>query len=149
VPVDEPTAAAEMREALRTGSAQPVADGVFDFTPDGEPRLLGSVCDACGAVCFPATRRCPSCFANRTRQALLPEAGVLDSFTIVRQGPPGWRGAVPYVIARVVLRDGPAVLSQLVDADTIRSGMALRLDLRRLYCDEQGREVIAPVFVPA
>lgn len=146
---ETPPSAAELRAALAAGSAQPVADGVFDFSADGRPRLAGSTCPACATQVFPATRRCPNCFADGVQPALLPDAGVLDSFTVVRQPPPGWRGAVPYVIAKVQLEGGPTVLSQLCDSTEPRSGMPLRLALRRLYQDDQGRDVVAPVFVPA
>lgn len=139
----------ELRAALAAGSAQPVSGGVFDFTVDGRPRLAGSNCPACGTQVFPATRRCPNCYADGVQAALLPESGVLDSFTVVHQPPPGWRGAVPYVIAKVQLEGGPTVLSQLCDSVEPRSGMALRLALRRLYQDDNGRDVVAPVFVPA
>lgn len=148
-PSNDSAAATGFRAALQSGAAQAVAEGIFDFTVDGEPRLAGSECEACGTRVFPASHRCPSCFSSRSRRTLLSDRGVLDSYTVVRQAPPGWRGSVPYVIAKVVVEGGLTVHSQLVGAHAIQSGMQLRLVLRSLYKDEQGRDVIAPVFAPA
>ena len=58
-------------------------------------------------------------------------AGVVDSFTVVHRAPgPGI--AVPYVVARVRLAEGPVVLTHLVDApaDSWRCDEAVQLAWR-------------------
>ena len=79
-----------------------------------EHRLTIQGCTACSGVQHPPRSVCTHC--GRTNQLELTEcagSGIVDSFTVVHRAPlPGL--AVPYVLARVRLDEGPVLLTHLV-----------------------------------
>lgn len=102
------------------------------------PHLVGSRCDACGEVYFPATESCTRCTATRMSLQDLGHRGTLWSWTI--QGflpkapynsgetPENFR---PYGVGYVELASGIKVESRLTVADEVQLtiGMALELTL--------------------
>ena len=58
---------------------KPVAN-VFTWPAD-EPLLLGSRCEGCGEVTFPAQARCPRCSGLGMAELSLPRRGNLVSWT--------------------------------------------------------------------
>ena len=135
-------------------SGVPVADGLFDVV-GGEPRLIGSRCRACRTVYFPQTSFCrnPQCHDKQVERFLLPERGILHSFTIQRYRPPSlfriddWS---PYAIGLIDLGEGLQVMAMLsgIGFDEIRIGMALRLVLEPLYTDTERGPVLTYKFAP-
>jgi uncharacterized OB-fold protein len=112
--------------------------------------LVGSRCRNCGATSFPARSTCPSCrSSDRPERANLSTTGVVYTYTVVRQAPPGEE--VPYVLAYVDLPEGVRLLTQL-QRDCIKDveiGMKVRLSERPLGTTEDGTELIGYQFVPA
>jgi uncharacterized OB-fold protein len=102
---------------------------VFESDP---PALLGSLCASCARKAFPPRDVCPSCGAlDRARPARLSARGVIYSFTIVRQAPPGL--ATPYVLAYVDLpEDEVRVLSRIegLAPEDVEIGLPVRLVTR-------------------
>ncbi|PSR22918.1 MAG: hypothetical protein C7B45_04675 [Sulfobacillus acidophilus] len=137
-------------EDLRKGHAIPVVPNVFAMGVDGSLRLAGSECQKCQWRTFPRVKRCLRCHSGNIGDVLLIPQGIVDSFTVVRQGPLEWTGLVPYVLVRVLLEDGVQVVSHLRECLTedIRIGMSVRGELAVLF-EEEGRSVVGPVFVPA
>ncbi|MFG1780464.1 Zn-ribbon domain-containing OB-fold protein [Micromonospora sp. NPDC049048] len=91
----------------------PFRAGLFQLDPFA---LLGTRCTACGEAGFPARSFCAGCRADG--DAIVPatfaERGEVVSFTVVRQAPAGVE--VPYVLARVLVDEGPRVMAQIVGA---------------------------------
>jgi uncharacterized OB-fold protein len=100
-------------------------DGLLERDP---PRLLGSLCPACGMRMFPARGFCPACDSEAAPEVVtLAPTGRVFSFTTVRQAP-GHR-PVPYTLAYVDLDDGVRVLAQL-DAPAGASAVEPRIGQR-------------------
>lgn len=91
---------------------------------DGRLTLIGRKCDDCGARFFPARARCVACYGGNIAPVELERVGTVDTFTIVRQAPPGYHGQVPYALGMVVLGNAVHVLAHLTGKaiDTWRRG---------------------------
>ncbi|MCB1844300.1 MAG: DNA-binding protein, partial [Halioglobus sp.] len=61
----------------------PIAAGLFTW-PAANPALLGSRCDACGVVAFPAASACMACSGQSVTIQELPRQGSLWTWTIQR-----------------------------------------------------------------
>ncbi len=118
------------------------------FTTDGEPRLLGSRCTACGTYAFPREAffcRNPECDGTEFAEAPLSRRGIVWSFTDNRyQPPPPYVSPdpfVPYSIAAVELADEKmVVMGQLApgtDASALRIGQEVELVVGTLYEDDE------------
>jgi uncharacterized OB-fold protein len=97
-------------------------------------QLIGSCCEACGAVAFPARSSCSRCSGERTIEHLLSRTGTPWAFTI--QGfPPKtpYLGAdqefEPFGVGYVNLADEVLVESRLVTTspEQVRNGMVMRV----------------------
>lgn len=80
--------------------ARPIVEGVF--TPhgaDGKVHLLCSRCE-CGALAFPARKRCAVCSSPNLTVVEAPSEGVIHSWTTTTFGDP------PRVVAQVRLANG-------------------------------------------
>ena len=76
-------------------------------------RLAGQRNTASGAVRFP-----PETTTSAEWEAFeLSGAGTVYSFTVVRQAPAGLDTEAPYILAMVMLEEGPMVTAQLTDCD--------------------------------
>ena len=134
---------------------KPLAD-IFTW-PSDEPRLIGSRCDHCGAVTFPAQSRCPRCSRADMAELLLPTHGTLVSWTT--QGfPPtiDYRGDLtgasfePFGVGLVQLDDVVRVEARLTENDPAKLdfGMPVELRIVPFYTDENGDEIVTFAFAP-
>jgi len=90
---------------------------------DGEPRLVGGRCDACGHATFPLRERCPACRAEGTmREATLGPDGVVESAVELYVSTE--EAEAPYTLGLVSL-DGVTILARIQGADA--PGAAVRL----------------------
>lgn len=93
-----------------------VQDGSFSAVDlNGDVHLIGSECSDCEQRMFPSRARCVTCFGENLHEFHFASLGRVVSFTVIRQAPPGYHGAVPYVLGMVELSGGTQVLSHLVD----------------------------------
>lgn len=125
---------------------------------DGDiPHLLGSRCDECGEVYFPATGSCTRCTATRLSPHDLGRHGTLWSWTIQGFLPkaPYNSGETPetfrpYGVGYVELESGIKVESRLTVADEadLQIGMSLELTLLPYRKTADG-EVYTFAFRPA
>ncbi|MBC6958048.1 MAG: DNA-binding protein [Lautropia sp.] len=106
--------------------------------------LAAAYCDSCGHLFLPFGPLCPRCWSDRIGTRALSGLGEVATYTVYRQQyhpdfPP------PYVIAVIALREGPRMVSNIVDCapEDVRVGMAVRVDHRL----RDGR--LLPLFVPA
>ena len=106
----------------------PIREGILQRSP---PRLIGSVCTACGARSFPVRAFCLACGQDAPDSVPLSSTGVVFSYTVVHQAP-GQR-PVPYVLAYVDLDDEVRVLAQVDHPpEDMRIGLRVGLVLRNI-----------------
>ena len=104
---------------------------------DGVPRLVGSLCGACGVVTFPKQASCPRCTSLAVAERLLATRGTLWSWTVQcfpPKSPPyaGDTGAFePYGVGYVELPGEVRVEARLTESDPrrLRIGMPMELTL--------------------
>jgi uncharacterized OB-fold protein len=135
--------------AAGTKVRAPAIDGWFTF--DGEPRLLGSRCQACGTFMFPpAALGCPNpaCGSSDLETVPLSNRGTVWSYTDNRYAPPPPYKSpdpfVPYAVAAVELVDEKLVVLGMVDGDasTLEVGQEMELVIARLFEDDDHEYVV-------
>ena len=106
--------------------------------------LLGKKCQDCGQTFFGAPQFCLKCTSANLKPVELTSEGVVTTYTIVRQAPPGWQGDVPYLLATVRVPEGPHIASEVVDCpeEDLKVGLAVELTMRVGGTDKNGNEVV-------
>lgn len=132
----------------------PVAEGLFTSS-GGDPRLLGSRCDACGIVTFPSQASCPRCASTAMAGHELARRGRLWAWTTQEFPPPsppyagpGGDDFVPYAVGYVELPGEVKVETRLADASELRIGMEMELVLVPFRVDDAGNEIVTFAFRP-
>jgi uncharacterized OB-fold protein len=122
----------------------------FDTEPWWEAardrRLLVQRCEACGRAFFYPRPFCPHCWSDSVVWEDASGDARLYTFSIVRVNDlPPFPERVPYVAAIVELREGPRMMTNVVDCpfDELRIGMPLRVQFRDI-----GDDVTITVFSP-
>lgn len=110
-----------------------------------EGKLMGTVCQDCGAVYLPPRAICPACQGSRMIWKEFSGKGVLAAFSVVYVVPSemlaeGYGGDNPYCAGVVQLEEGPAVSAQIVGVDvahpeTIAVGIPVRAVFMRRGAD--------------
>ena len=135
----------------------PIAEGLFSWGAD-PPRLLGSLCDECGAYAFPSQDGCPRCGAAMERMELSPTGRVWTwtSQEFLPKAPPyaGEETAEtfrPYFVGYVELEGQLRVESRLVGFDEEHPyiGQQVQMVVFPFRADEEGREVMSYAFAPS
>lgn len=95
----------------------------------GEPGLRGTRCRACGHVCQLTAHACPRCLSREVEPLTIGRTAHLLHHSVVHHPADGF--AAPYVIARLVLPEGPRVFAPLLTArpQDLHAGCALRFVL--------------------
>jgi uncharacterized protein len=134
----------------------PVAEGVFTF-PSDAPQLIGSRCEACGIVTFPAQDSCPRCASTTMAEQLLARRGQLWAWTTQDFPPPAppytgptGKHFVPFGVGYVELPGEVKVETRLTesDPDVLTIGMEMELTLVPFRTDADGNEVVTFAFRP-
>jgi uncharacterized OB-fold protein len=133
-----------------------VAEGLFEG-PSEQPRLVGSRCDACEHVSFPAQDSCQRCGATKVTTTPLSSTGTLWTWTRQRFQPknPPYAGREPasefepYGVGYIELPEGriEARLAVGID-DELRIGMPMELTVVPFATDEDGTEIMTYAFTP-
>lgn len=145
------------RAASKLTMQRSIDTHLFEW-PSPDPRLLGSECQDCGVVTFPATASCPSCCASKVSPRRLAASGRLWTWT-TQEFPPkppyavtrGAEGFVPFKLGYVELPGEVIVESRIVTPEhqELTIGMPMRLTFEPLFTDAAGVEVIGFAFEPA
>ena len=115
-------------------------------------RYEAARCSGCGKVFFPPRLVCNACRGREFTKVILPQAGTLETFTIIRVAPTGFEDQAPYAVGVVQLGDQVRVTAQIVDCDleTLATGQKLRLEFRKVQQDgASGVLCYGYKFVPA
>ena len=137
-------------------NSRPIADGLFTW-PSSNPALLGSCCQDCGRVAFPARDSCAACCSTDVKVEELPRRGTLWTWTVQRFMPkrPYNSGETeetfkPYGVGYVELPDCIRVEGRLTenDPDKLEIGMEMELVVAPYRTEDDGTEVIGFAFRP-
>ncbi|HVH07538.1 MAG TPA: Zn-ribbon domain-containing OB-fold protein [Myxococcota bacterium] len=104
-------------------------------------------CTRCGSVQHRPRALCIACLAPGVEHFVASGRGTVYSFTVTHQNQaPGFREAVPYVLAYVDLAEGPRLLTNVVGCAPaeVRVGLPVRVE----FAKTDG-EFPVPVFCPA
>lgn len=89
-------------------------DSAEYFSAAAEGRLTFQKCNDCGSVQFPPRHHCASCWEADLSWVDSTGKGQVESFTIVRRAPlPDYADKVPYVVASVIVEEGPRMIATL------------------------------------
>jgi len=126
-------------------------------SPDSEPfweaarrdELQLPYCRACAGFFFYPRALCPGCGARDLEWRRVSGRARLYSFCIHhKSGLPGFREAVPFVTALVVLEEGPRMMSFLTGVDADPAVIRCEMPLEVTFAELDSGEVL-PVFRPA
>jgi uncharacterized OB-fold protein len=115
-------------------------------------RLVGEVCEGCGARIFPPRDVCPECEAPAKTPFAFSGRGEVYSYSTVYHPPAGFEEFAPYTVALVKLEEGPMLAAQLTDVDTedVRIGMPVEMVTRRVQsCGDEGAIIYGYKFRPS
>ncbi len=134
----------------------PIAEGLFTW-PSNDPRLLGSKCNHCGVVSFPAQAGCPACCGADTTNIEMERQGTLWTWTIQGflpnrppyDGPETPETFKPFAVGYIELPDQVRVQSRIKceDLSQLKIGMSMDLVVEK-YVERDGKEIIAYFFEP-
>jgi uncharacterized OB-fold protein len=136
---------------------RPIAADLFTW-PAEPVHLLGSRCDGCATVVFPAQDGCPCCGRPGMPRTALSRRGTLWTWTsqdflpkAPYAGPETEADFAGYLVGYVELPEGVRVVTRLVDVDRaeVRIGMEMELVTVPFTVDPDGTEVLAYGFAPA
>ena len=114
-------------------------------------RMVGEVCDHCGAKLFPPRDVCPECSKPAATPYTFSGKGEVYSYSTIYQAPKGFEEFVPYTVALVRLDEGPMITAQLTDVEVseVEIGMPVEMVTRRMQEDgEDGLIVYGYKFRP-
>ena len=134
----------------------PIAEGLFTW-PSNDPRLIGSKCNNCGVVTFPAQNSCPACSSTDTANIELERRGKLWTFTLQcflpnrppYEGPETPETFQPFGVGYVELPDQTRVQTRIKtrDVNRLHVGMDMELVVEK-YIERDGKDVVAYFFTP-
>jgi uncharacterized OB-fold protein len=136
----------------------PIAEGLFSW-PSNDPRLLGSKCNACGVVTFPAQKSCPACCGEQIEVIEMARRGTLWTWTVQGflpnrppyTGPETPETFKPFGVGYIELPGQTRVEARIQcdDLDALRIGMEMELVVDKFCRDQDGNDVMAYFFKPA
>lgn len=139
------------------GKQIPIQEGLFTW-PSDNPRLIGSKCNNCGEVVFPAQKTCSACCLQDCVNIELSTRGILWSWTIQGfppKSPPYARretpeSFIPYGVGYVELPEKVRVETRLTrnDPDKLEIGMTMELVIEKFMQDADGNDVMSFAFKP-
>ena len=120
-------------------------------SPSQKTYPIGSKCDICGIIAFPAREICPSCVRGITMKPVpLSGKGKIDSYSISYVAPPGFKA--PYIQSWVDLAEGPRIFSTITDCEpsekALHIGMDVEFVIGKVAEDDCGNDLLTYQFRP-
>ena len=128
-----------------------VSERRLRISEDGtQGSLIGRKCQDCGETFFGVPQFCLKCTSANLNPVELTGEGVVTTYTIVRQAPPGWQGDVPYLLGTVRVPEGPTIASEVVDCpeEDLKVGLPVELTMRVGGTDKEGNEIVVYKWRP-
>lgn len=90
------------------------------FTAAAEGRLVLQKCIACSKIQYPPRFHCASCWETNLEWVESSGKGQVETFTVVERAPVKAFGEkVPYVIAAILVDEGPRFITNLTGDDAL------------------------------
>ncbi len=119
-----------------------------------ERKLCAAKCTKCQLLMLPPRMLCPNCLNKKTVWNELNGHGTLKSFTVIHIAGTSYSEDVPYIVAVVELKEGPAVTSRLVGVDPLKPeeiqvGDAVVADFEEVLGKAPDQRQMRLIFRPA
>lgn len=127
-----------------TPSPNPLTAPYWQAAHQGELKIPR--CNACAKFHFYPRSACPYCGSTNLSWQAVSGTGEVYSFTVVHRAPSkGFDALVPYVVAVVVLDEGPHLMTRLtsIEPDEVRIGLRVKVEF-----EKQDDETTLPIFRP-
>lgn len=95
-------------------------------------RVVGTKCTDCGELSFPPRRVCPKCKSRKWSDFTFKGDGTLQTYTRMYSVPKGHEEDVPITIGIVSLEEGPEIMAQIVDYETLKIGEEVEYVFRKV-----------------
>ena len=109
-----------------------------------EGRVMATRCKQCQTLYFPPKIDCPKCLASEMQWVEVKGEGELLSYSVVRYGPAGFEGEVPYSLGLAQFDNEIkvlAILSKSIPQTDIKVGMKVRVAPVELMADRISYEL--------
>ena len=114
---------------------------------NGRMNLVGSKCECCGKISFPAAELCMFCGEDSHKKVTLSETGKLYSYSVTKV--PVGPFTPPIITGFVDLKEGVRIFGQIHAGEAeIKEGMEMSIRYGTLYIDREGTDVTGYWFVP-
>lgn len=95
-------------------------DSAAYFEAAKEGRLVFQKCQHCDNIQFPPRHHCVNCWQSDLKWIESSGKGRVETYTIVRRAPlPKFRNKTPYVVASIIVEEGPRMITNLVGATAL------------------------------
>jgi uncharacterized OB-fold protein len=121
-------------------SPQPTPETKAFWNAAADGKLMIGKCNACGKLHYYPRAICPFCFSDRAALQQASGDGTIYTYSVMRRAP------VPYAIAYVTLREGPTMMTNIVDCDL--DGISIGQQVRLVFKPSDGGPPV-PMFTPA
>jgi uncharacterized OB-fold protein len=114
-------------------------------------RLEAAKCKNCGFIAFPPRQICPRCHSRSFETIVLPDAGKIVTYTIIRVPPQPFSDQAPYAVGIIELDNGVRLTGQIVDCafEELKIGRRVKIEFRKIYQEgEAGVIYYGYKFVP-
>jgi len=136
-----------------TTELEPIADALLEIV-DGETVILGSRCNACETVAFPAQPSCPRCTSQDVRPHVLERFGTLWTWTTqgFRPKSPPYTGPETfeqYGVGYVELGGEIRVEGRLTESDPDRLRIGMPMEVTSIVVSgPDGEDRLTYAFAP-
>ena len=111
-----------------------------------EGKLLVQRCCNCGERIFYPRNICTNCMSSNLEWVQVEGRGKVHTFTIVHYPPfPSFQNDVPYVLAVIELKEGPRMLTNIVECSTEKVNIGMEVEV---VFDHVTKEIAIPEFRP-
>lgn len=114
-------------------------------------RLEAAKCKNCGFIAFPPRQICPRCHSRSFETIVLPDAGKIVTYTIIRVPPQPFSDQAPYAVGIIELDNSVRLTGQIVDCafEELKIGRRVKIEFRKIYQEgEAGVIYYGYKFVP-
>lgn len=125
-----------------------ISDEICRTDENGNYRLYGSVCRACGHKSYPATSFCACCLSREQDRYDLAEEGEIYSYTITRVKPPYGNFPKPHPVAYISVPESEARVTAplfMEQEAQFKVGAKVKMEFAP-YWEEEDKIVIGPKY---